>query len=204
MIVYAITNRVSGRRYIGITATSLRRRWDSHTKAMRDGVKTALYDAMRSYGPDAFEIEQIASLRPDLGRPELCVLERDMIVQEGTRVPYGYNLTAGGDGGPVKLTAAQKLTRLKNLRSPASRAKTAAKLRGRPLSEETKASMRASWTPERHAAAAARKGEKRSAEFRAKTAVRMRANPLPHEYFVNLGKASAERRKRAAEERRIA
>ena len=59
MIIYAITNVENGKRYIGMTESSLARRWVEHKKAARHGsVKTALYNAMRLYGIDRFVCER--------------------------------------------------------------------------------------------------------------------------------------------------
>lgn len=154
MIVYAVTHLTTGRRYIGLTGTSLSRRWDSHRKAMRDGVKTALYDAMRRYGVEAFEIAPVASLLPGLGRPELCELERLIIAQEGTMVPRGYNLTTGGDGGPIWAPSPAQVAA--TLHTPEVRRKAALSRRGQRSSDEARANISASWTPERRAAASAR------------------------------------------------
>lgn len=132
MLVYAITNSVDGRRYIGMTECALDVRWSQHKKAAAKGSKTYLYAAMRKYGADAFEIEILAQVLPGFNRSVLGSLERQLIAQEGTLVPNGYNMTVGGDGLPKGET------------NPNC---------GRKASEETRAKVKAGWSDERKAAA---------------------------------------------------
>lgn len=107
MIIYAITNSVNGKRYIGLTQMSLGRRWWHHLATARHGVDTALGNAIRKYGPDAFSITQVVQLMPGYDRKALGDLERVIIQQEGTLAPNGYNMTTGGDS----MTKGQKLGR---------------------------------------------------------------------------------------------
>ena len=51
--------------------------------------------AINKYGADAFEIKPIASAKT---LENLKEIEKDLIVQFQTKVPFGYNLTDGGDG----------------------------------------------------------------------------------------------------------
>ncbi len=139
MIIYCITNRMSGRRYIGMTVMRLPKRWENHRYAMRKGVKTALYDAMREYGEDAFMIEPIASLLPGFTRKELGKAEQEIILQEGTLVPNGYNLTAGGDGGCLHTPTKEQITKLITMnKDPEIRARKSRTMTGRKLSDEAK------------------------------------------------------------------
>lgn len=143
MIVYCITNRQSGRRYVGITVSTVRVRWQAHLRSARKGVKTALYDAIRSYGRDAFDVEVIANLIPGLTRADLCEVERTVIAQEATKIPNGYNMTDGGDGGPNYHPSAERIESAKRLlASPEVAAKRRAALRGRALSDEHKDKIR--------------------------------------------------------------
>lgn len=98
MIIYAITNLVNGKRYIGMTAKTEAWRWWHHMKAFEKGVKTALYDAMRKHGVENFKMGVVASLVPGFTTADLSDVERVVIAQESTLSPNGYNMTAGGDG----------------------------------------------------------------------------------------------------------
>jgi group I intron endonuclease len=97
MIVYRLTSRTSGKSYIGITATALSKRWQSHVSvAMKHTSQSAVHAAIRLYGRNDFTIEVIQT---ETDRPQACAAERALIVLHNTISPYGYNLTAGGDGG---------------------------------------------------------------------------------------------------------
>lgn len=100
MIIYAITNTVNDKRYIGMTETALDVRWAAHKKACRHGSDTALHNAMRKHGEGTFQIAEIAALLPEMTRSDMGVVERVVIAQESTLAPSGYNMTTGGDGVP--------------------------------------------------------------------------------------------------------
>lgn len=130
MLIYAITNLLNGKRYIGMTEQSLRERWSQHKLAAKNGVDTALYFAIRKYGHESFSVEPIAMVMPGMDRKTLCEIERLLIAQEGTRAPNGYNMTEGGDGLPAGPSNP-------NL--------------GRKATEEHKAKVAATWTAEKRA-----------------------------------------------------
>jgi hypothetical protein len=104
VIVYRLT-APSGKSYIGITTTSLRRRWQSHVRrATALGAPTTsrchcpnnhpLYAAIRKYGREAFvvvELERAFSLDAAKSR------EVALIAAMQTYAPLGYNLSAGGE-----------------------------------------------------------------------------------------------------------
>lgn len=100
MIIYAITNRVNGKRYIGMTEMTLARRWWQHQKATASGSRTILHCAIRKYGPDAFDVRIVAEAVLGANRDDLAALESLLIEQEKVLTPFGYNMTAGGDGIP--------------------------------------------------------------------------------------------------------
>jgi group I intron endonuclease len=103
MLIYRITNQVNGKSYVGLTSSSLDRRWRSHRNALRKfqecsagGFSSALYSAMVKYGPENFNIEPICSV---LRRDDLGTMEAELIDRLGTLSPFGYNLKGGGDRG---------------------------------------------------------------------------------------------------------
>lgn len=60
MEVYCIENKISGSIYFGL-AKNFKRRMYGHVHCAKRGVKSPLYDAIRSYGLDAFDCYVIAS-----------------------------------------------------------------------------------------------------------------------------------------------
>jgi len=92
--LYALTFP-SGKKYIGITAGTLRRRLNLHRSHANRGRPGAVYNAIRKYGTNGF-IAEILVRATDWDY--LCELEKKAIKAFKTRAPYGYNLTDGGEG----------------------------------------------------------------------------------------------------------
>jgi group I intron endonuclease len=142
--------------YIGISKHP-EKRWRQHKKNSEIGVKTPLCDAIRSFGFECIEKTVLLKTTSHMAR----IRERHYIAEHGTRVPFGYNLTEGGDGA---------------INLPADvRTRMGAKNRGRMHTAETRAKMSASsrskelMTPAVKAKiSAATKGKKRSEETRRK------------------------------------
>lgn len=95
MIVYLISNVVSGKRYVGQTCTSLIRRWQRHVRTAERGSRTALSGAIRKYGSSAFKVETLVSVG---SKAEMDFYEIGLIRSLKTKSPEGYNLTGGGEG----------------------------------------------------------------------------------------------------------
>jgi len=134
LFVYVVTNLINGKRYIGLTETTLVRRWAQHVKSASMGSTTAIHRAIRKNGKAAFAITELACLPAGSSRRLLCEMERMFIAKEGTLAPNGYNMTPGGDGMP------------KGEDNP---------LNGIKRSAETRAKIKAGWTDERKAKAVA-------------------------------------------------
>ena len=90
--LYCITNKISGRQYIGMTGSSLNKRMSGHKCAANLGKKSKLYDAIRSYGFDNFSIEAIQTFET---KQECCEAEIKAIASRDDL----YNLASGGEGG---------------------------------------------------------------------------------------------------------
>lgn len=69
MEVYKITCKINGKVYIGSTKLSKEARWgdlssrSSHLSCVRDGDTRPLYEDIRQYGPDQFELETLESVK---------------------------------------------------------------------------------------------------------------------------------------------
>lgn len=88
--IYLITNLENKKQYVGITKFSITERFYQHTK--RGFILTG---AIKKYGEDKFFIELIEEVDTAGSAYEL---EQYYIKEYNTKVPYGYNLTDGGDG----------------------------------------------------------------------------------------------------------
>lgn len=131
--LYTINNSKSDTFYVGVTRNPDNRMRCHRSQARKGEVKTKLYDAMRSYGLDNFELVVIATYN----NVEDCYTSEAQVVEglRGCGINI-YNLAEGGKGGailtdPVKIEAWKaKLRKARAGRKPAL---------GMKHSEETKA-----------------------------------------------------------------
>jgi group I intron endonuclease len=90
-VVYLVTNTENGKRYVGLTRYTTAKRWGEHKAgASASRTKSALYAAIRKYGPDSFELTEFASC---LSLEDATKVEKQAIQQERPE----YNLTNGGE-----------------------------------------------------------------------------------------------------------
>jgi group I intron endonuclease len=90
--IYVITNILNGKQYVGITG-DLKMRWYRHRKA--NGSSPALHAAIRSYGIENFVFTHLMDVFSIEYAQEI---EQELIASKGTKAPFGYNLTDGGEG----------------------------------------------------------------------------------------------------------
>ena len=88
--IYLISNLENNKKYVGLTKFSITERFYQHVKR-----GFLLTEAIKKYGEDEFFIELIEEV-DTAGRA--YELEQYYIKEYNTKVPYGYNLTDGGDG----------------------------------------------------------------------------------------------------------
>lgn len=153
-IIYCITNKVNGKRYIGQTTMPLYKRWHAHKKA--NGRCISIAAAIKKYGVDAFEIIEIDRA---FSREELDEKEVAHIAAANTLDPqFGYNLRPGGMSATF---------------SEETRALMSARKKGGTLTEEHKAKIALAGKGRRHSEASIQKqslaklGKPKSPEHRA-------------------------------------
>ena len=95
MVVYKITNIINSKVYIGLTTQKLHRRFCVHKGRAVRGGSGYLYNAMRKYGIDNFNIETIYITKDiqDLKNAESVLIKE----YNSFDSKYGYNLTSGGE-----------------------------------------------------------------------------------------------------------
>lgn len=105
--VYCHTNKINGKRYIGITQNKPNRRWQNGY-GYKDR-NSHFYNAIKKYGWENFEH---IILEENLTRKEASEKEKYYIRLYNTNNEnYGYNITSGGDNNFTrnKLTEEQRI-----------------------------------------------------------------------------------------------
>jgi len=110
--VYEITNKINGKKYIGITSKTIEERFQEHLSRARCGQRgNRLYVAMRKYGCENFTVEMVIQVSDE---NEVRELEGHFI-NKCDSYKNGYNCNLGGHGFlhvpeeiKKKISAAQK------------------------------------------------------------------------------------------------
>lgn len=87
-VIYILTNKANGKRYVGLARKSFARRLRSHFKN-----DSYIGKALRKNGLDGFDVQKVV-----YATEELNYWEKYFIAKLGSRFPNGYNMTDGGDG----------------------------------------------------------------------------------------------------------
>lgn len=131
MVIYLVTNEISGKSYIGKTKRAVEVRWAEHLDASRKGSTTVFHCAIRKYGEQAFSVRELATAETNSAASQL---ERLWIIALQTRDRrYGYNMTSGGDGVDTGVLSSGMRGRH---HSEETKRKIALANKGRTLSEE--------------------------------------------------------------------
>ena len=95
--IYLITNKLNGKVYVGQTNQLLLRRWGLHKARARknEGYTAHLYNAIRKYGIENFEIKEIATCGTEGWADYLEKLY--ILLYDSMNPTVGYNMTSGGD-----------------------------------------------------------------------------------------------------------
>ena len=136
--LYVVTNLINHKQYYGWT-NNFKRRWSQHKSG--SGSKL-VYQAIQKYGLENFNFKVLCDGKEDF----IKELEAIMIQENCSKVPYGYNLSDGGEGStgykPSQETR-DKMSKAQSNRKLSQEAKDKmykANL-GRKLSQETKDKM---------------------------------------------------------------
>ena len=90
-------NKVNNKKYIGITKTSVNKRWGCNGSGYRNNKQSVFYRAIQKYGWDNFEH---IILYENLSQDEACNMEIKLIKEYKTQDSnFGYNVQSGGQLG---------------------------------------------------------------------------------------------------------
>ena len=96
MLVYVVTNKFDGKRYVGQTSQPLIRRWNRHKHPHNHRRNSYLYNAIRKYGAENFSVRTLVVVG---SKQDMDYYESALIKLWDLRNPEkGYNLTDGGGG----------------------------------------------------------------------------------------------------------
>jgi group I intron endonuclease len=160
--IYRIVQISTGRAYVG-QSVDIRRRWVRHRYDLKAGrhASQRFQRTWSKYGPDAFRFEVLEECPPE------HLTEREQWWMDHSSSVFNLIPSAGSClGRPVSAETRAKISATLmghpgHRRSPKELAKLSERwkgndyakaLKGRKLSEEHKANVRAAWTPERRAA----------------------------------------------------
>lgn len=134
--VYIIENTENKKLYVGVTNRSLEERLRQHFIDARRGLDYALHCSIRKYGEEAFEIHVLEQIKD---KDEAYKSEQKWIklfnTYEGS---HGYNMTEGGDCGPVMKGEDNPMYGKDRTLSKETRQKISEAQSGRFMSEEHK------------------------------------------------------------------
>ncbi|MCL6416201.1 hypothetical protein MIB92_11110 [Aestuariirhabdus sp. Z084] len=120
MIVFTVSNRSTGKLYIGTTRNDLTLQWDKIVAAAEEGLDFPLYKEIRLHGADNFQVEEW-DYTDD--RHELATLEREALTTLGGESLRGYK-TAIATKAPVTKPVRRKPITRKAVTSNAKPATT--------------------------------------------------------------------------------
>ena len=93
--VYLIENQNNGKKYIGITKSSIEERFLQHKAQSKSNTSKRLYQAMNKHGHDAFS----CTLIEECANETVFAREIYWIAHyRSNDYKFGYNMTAGGEG----------------------------------------------------------------------------------------------------------
>jgi group I intron endonuclease len=96
--IYKVTNKVTGKIYIGQTILPVMRRWSDHCSLSKKKHRSALRAAIAKYGKESFNIISIEEVN---SKDEVDCREKYWISFYNSVAPHGYNLELGGNGRGV-------------------------------------------------------------------------------------------------------
>lgn len=92
--IYLRTNRINGKKYVGQVTTKRFKARQAEWKCLKQPYAgNVINNARKKYGIDAFDFEILKECKDD----ELNQWEMHYIKELNTKVPYGYNMTDGGN-----------------------------------------------------------------------------------------------------------
>lgn len=170
--IYSITNKLTGKIYIG-QSWAIIQRWAAHRCDAKKNNGQYLYNSMRKHGIENFKFEIIKIIDNDTKQAEMNFWESYFIkLHSSNDNRYGYNLTTGGANGTPNKEVREKISRARkgSRASDEARRNMSMAGKGRRFTEEHKRKI-----------LEARKGYRHSDETKKKLAMAHIGKPLSDE-----------------------
>lgn len=182
-LIYCVTNKVNGKKYIGLTSRSLRVRQIQHISDSKKVSSSLFHRALKKYGEENFTWEVLEAGIPK----DLLPKKEQEYIEKYNTFTCGYNLTLGGEGVfGYKKSEESKAKIAKALRGKKKTAQHLANNRKyreeHPLSEDTLLRM-----------SLAHKGKKPSEETRRKLSMALAGRQFSEEHRKNLSIKGSQR-----------
>lgn len=151
-VIYVRPNLINGKKYVGQATTKRFKARQTEWKCLtQEYAGPAINRARAKYGIDNFGFE----ILKECDDKELDFWEKYYIKELNTRVPYGYNLTDGGDGTTGYTHSAETKRKISEghkglVHSQETRKKLSEANKGKHLSEETRKKMSETRKGEKH------------------------------------------------------
>lgn len=97
-LIYCLTHRESGKKYVGQTVATLSHRMSQHRAEAARRSQMVIHKAIRKYGFAAFNVSVLEASVPLSQINEREIYYISTLLSRTTQ--HGYNMTAGGDGRP--------------------------------------------------------------------------------------------------------
>ena len=99
-------NKINNKKYIGITKTSVNKRWGNNGSGYKNNKQSLFYRAIKKYGWDNFDH---IILYENLSQDEAYDIEVKLIKEYKTQdVNFGYNIQQGGQFGNSGITLSEE------------------------------------------------------------------------------------------------
>lgn len=129
MVIYKITNKLSGKCYIGQTSNPIEKRFTQHSCKTSGDKKSAIKAAIVKYGKNNFYIEVLGTYD---SAEDTNVAEEYFIQFHNCLAPDGYNLNSGGFSRRPSEQIRQKMLGNKNGRGNKGKPGRPAHNKGKP------------------------------------------------------------------------
>ena len=147
--IYKIVNKIDGKYYVG-SSKHIYKRWNTHIRSLNNNYHTNDYlqNAWKKYGSNAFEFTIVEVTNCE----ETFLIEQKYLDIAKLEQDKCYNLNFESKGGCVNDYTKEKMRIIKidYYKNQENRKKISLKLKGIPLSDETKQKMSLSRTGEKH------------------------------------------------------